>query len=73
MYLQDPLKFNGPSLKTLLDPFIAFAEICRRCMWGMLRLENEHLNNLEGELIIYIYIDNIVMDCDYTKIDLVFI
>lgn len=32
------------SLQVRLSPILAGAEICRRCMWGFLRLENEHLH-----------------------------
>lgn len=35
-------------LADYLDPFLAAAEICRRTMWGLFRLENEHLSNTEG-------------------------
>ena len=37
-----------PGLDTFLSPLIAAAELCRRCMWGCFRLENEHLHNTEG-------------------------
>ena len=31
-----------------LTPFIPWAEIVRRCIWGCFRLENEHLHNTQG-------------------------
>jgi hypothetical protein len=33
-----------PELQLYLSPFVAAAEICRRSMWGLLRVENEHLS-----------------------------
>jgi hypothetical protein len=38
----------GASFQAKLEPFLASAELGRRCMWGMLRLEAEHLNNVGG-------------------------
>ena len=32
------------NIQVRLSPILAGAEICRRCMWGFLRLENEHLH-----------------------------
>lgn len=36
------------SVGLVLSPFAAVAEILRRTMWSVLRLENEHLNNTSG-------------------------
>ena len=32
------------TIQVRLSPVLAAAEICRRCMWAFLRLENEHLH-----------------------------
>lgn len=36
------------NLSIYVAPFAAFAEIFRRSMWSIFRLENEHLNNTAG-------------------------
>jgi len=38
----------GNGLSRALDPFLAFAEVCRRLAWALIRVENEHLNNTSG-------------------------
>ena len=35
-------------LGTYIAPFAAIAEVLRRSMWSVFRLENEHLNNTDG-------------------------
>lgn len=32
------------TIQVRLSPVLAGAEICRRCVWAFLRVENEHLN-----------------------------
>ena len=38
----------GSDFTGTLSPFFGVLEILRRTMWGLLRVENEHLNNFEG-------------------------
>lgn len=38
--------FVSAHVNTVLLPFLAAAEVCRRTMWAFFRLENEHLNNV---------------------------
>ncbi len=35
-------------LQNYLLPFLAIGEVLRRSMWALLRVENEHLHNVEG-------------------------
>ena len=36
----------APNVIIYLQPMLAVGEVTRRCMWGALRLENEHINVL---------------------------
>jgi len=38
------LCYLAPLFQVRLSPVLAGAEICRRCVWSFLRLENEHLH-----------------------------
>eukprot|EP01029_Cantina_marsupialis_P022720 TRINITY_DN5563_c0_g1_i1.p1 TRINITY_DN5563_c0_g1~~TRINITY_DN5563_c0_g1_i1.p1 ORF type:complete len:662 (-),score=133.52 TRINITY_DN5563_c0_g1_i1:326-2311(-) len=46
-----PIASSNPLSSTLgnyLSPFLASAEIFRRCMWSIFRVENEHISNSSG-------------------------
>eukprot|EP00658_Telonema_sp_P-2_P006906 TRINITY_DN12595_c0_g1_i1.p1 TRINITY_DN12595_c0_g1~~TRINITY_DN12595_c0_g1_i1.p1 ORF type:complete len:762 (+),score=173.48 TRINITY_DN12595_c0_g1_i1:164-2449(+) len=38
----------GTDFVATISPFLGYAEILRRTMWGFIRVENEHLSNFSG-------------------------